>query len=157
MRTVIIGNVLIAGLVLAGCNIDRGRDPKPTTTTAADMPAVQRDLAPPSVIAPSDDIPAPPATESTGRMIDLDSPPAAAASPTTRDDVTRETPNTRNDDTRGVGAGAGAGAGTDTGDPDRRGSSFESSGGSSGLGTYGKKVPGQERFDTKPHQLRDGG
>lgn len=60
----------------------------------------------------------------------------------------------RDNDTRGVGAGAGAG--TDTGDPDRRGS-FESSGGSSGLGTYGKKVPGHERFDTKPNRLRDGG
>lgn len=43
-------------------------------------------------------------------------------------------------------------------DRDRSGSSFESSGGSSGLGTVGhREVPGQRLFDTKPTSMRDGG
>ncbi len=161
MRIVSIGNALLLALVVAGCKNDRARELEPTTTTGADMPAVERDNAPPAVNVPGD--PATPSstestTETTAGTIDLDTvvageaggkkvfPTAPVERKSTRD-VLRD-----KRDPRDI-----SGAGNVPADPDRRGSSFESSGGISGLGTYGKKVPGQERFDTKPNRLRDGG
>jgi hypothetical protein len=178
MRIVPLGSAVLSALVTIGVTIgcnERPREPQPTTTTGADIPAVEHDVAPPGVVAPSSDIAAPAepgATPDRGAAPqsdnangpDMDTPNGEGAAGSAADRTARPRSSTK--DTKDVKDVKGMNDTNDTSDMNdtndtksMRGNSFESSGGTSGLGVYGKKkVPGQDRFDVKPSdRTRDAG
>lgn len=147
-------------LAVVGCKRERAREIEPVTTTGADVP-----LAEP---ATTETVPVPPPQETINQEGD---PAAARAREIEAVDITGANrdvqPNRNADPSAGPAARpsemssevkGGALEQPAVNPRDRTGSSFESSGGTSGLGTFGNKVPGQEKFEVKPGpSARDGG
>jgi hypothetical protein len=123
--TVTSCGVLLAMTILS-CKSQKTSAYDQTTTTGAEVPVIQRTVPPAPAVEPQ----------------------MNAAAPKERQSEDGGAPNTQGRVTRPPVTGA-----DETMHPQTRPSSFESSGGSSGLGRgYGREVPGQKNFE-----VRDGG
>lgn len=158
MRTITIGTVCFVALAVVACK--RAPAPGQTTTTSGETPYVEPNLATPLATvneepanAPStldevDVIGSPVGSKATVRPSDRSAAPNKSAA---TDERAASPPALgAADEDRPLPSGDG------TLDPKTKGSSFESSGGTSGLGVYGQPVPGQKLFEVKPNAA-DGG
>jgi len=145
------------------CKRDRAREIEPVTTTGAEVPVAEpawTETVPPPAPQETVNTEGDPATarptqaeavDITGANRDVE-PKRSSAPAESRDNASGSGAYAPASEVRG-----GALEQPAINPRDRTGSSFESSGGTSGLGTYGRdKVPGQERFEVKGNKA-DGG
>lgn len=147
MRNVIIAGACFLTLAATACKSDRKLQTNETTTTGANMPIEQPAGIEPE--APSSQVPMSAPAPAATNDIQLDQPADQATSqntaPTGR--VAAPDDTTRNVNAADGGRGDNSRIGTPIDPRDetlnpRKGNSFESSGGTSGLGIYGTSPQG---------------